>query len=73
MKNITGCDGAGANLKKIKKEKAPKVKKEKKVKEKKVQSPEEKAQFDELYERINEVASKRGMKDIPVQFFYGAI
>ena len=34
---------------------------------------EEKAQFDELYERINEVASKRGMKDIPVQFFYGAI
>ena len=34
---------------------------------------EEIAQFDKLYERIDEVASKYGMKNIPVEFIYGAI
>ena len=34
---------------------------------------EEKAQFDELYQRIEEASAKHGLEDIPVQFIYGAI
>ena len=34
---------------------------------------EEKVQFDDLYERIDEAASESGMKNIPVEFIYGAI
>ena len=34
---------------------------------------EEKVQFDDLYKRIDEAASESGMKNIPVEFIYGAI
>ncbi|MBQ3010595.1 MAG: hypothetical protein IJD81_05350, partial [Oscillospiraceae bacterium] len=34
---------------------------------------EEKVQFDDLYERIDEAASESGIKNIPVEFIYGAI
>ena len=33
---------------------------------------EEKAQFDELYRRLDDAAIKSGIEDIPVQFLYGA-
>lgn len=33
----------------------------------------EKVQFDDLYERIDEAASESGIKNIPVEFIYGAI